>query len=72
MGASDRAARLQMTLLRPEATGKSMASPTFDLELPRWCFPGSSAGKEYTCNTGDPSSSPGLGRSPGEGIGYPL
>ena len=35
-------------------------------------FPGSSAGKESTCNAGDPGSIPGLGRSPGEGIGYPL
>ena len=35
-------------------------------------FPGSSAGKESTCNAGDPSSISGLGRSPGEGIGYPL
>ena len=35
-------------------------------------FPGSSAGKESTCNAGDPSSIPGLGRCPGEGIGYPL
>ena len=35
-------------------------------------FPGSSAGKESACNTGDPSSIPGLGRSPGEGIGYPV
>ena len=34
-------------------------------------FPGSSAGKETACNAGDPSSSPGLGSSPGEGIGYP-
>ena len=34
-------------------------------------FPGSSAGKESACNTGDPSSIPGSGRSPGEGIGYP-
>ena len=33
-------------------------------------FPGSSAGKESTCNAGDPGSIPGLGRSPGEGIGY--
>ena len=33
-------------------------------------FPGSSAGKESACNSGDPSSIPGLGRSPGEGIGY--
>ena len=72
MGTSDRAARLQMTLLRTEATGKSMASPFFALELPRWCFSGGSDGKEHTCNTGDPGSSPGLGRSPGEGTGYPL
>ena len=35
-------------------------------------FPGSSAGKEFTCNSGDPSSIPGLGSSPGEGIDYPL
>ena len=35
-------------------------------------FPGSSAGKESTCNAADPSSIPGLGRSPGEGKGYPL
>ena len=35
-------------------------------------FPGGSAGKESACNTGDPGSISGLGRSPGEGIGYPL
>ena len=35
-------------------------------------FPGSSAGKESACNVGDPGSIPGLGRSPGEGEGYPL
>ena len=28
--------------------------------------------KESTCNSGDPFSIPGLGRSAGEGIGYPL
>ena len=27
---------------------------------------------ESTCNAGDPVSIPGSGRSPGEGIGYPL
>ena len=32
----------------------------------------SSAGKESTCNVGDPSSVPGSGRSPEEGTGYPL
>ena len=35
-------------------------------------FISSSIGKESACNTGDPGSIPGLGRSPGEGIGYPL
>ena len=35
-------------------------------------FPGSSAGKESACNAGNPSSIPGSGRSPGEGIGYPF
>ena len=35
-------------------------------------FPCGSAGKESTCNAGDPGSTPGSGRSPGEGIGYPL
>ena len=35
-------------------------------------FPDSSVGKESTCNAGDPGSIPGLGRSPGGGIGYSL
>ena len=35
-------------------------------------FSNSSVGKESTCNAGDPSLIPGLGRSPGEGTGYPL
>ena len=35
-------------------------------------FPGSLAGKESACNAGDKSSIPGSGRSPREGIGYPL
>ena len=37
-----------------------------------WGFPGSSAGKEPFCNAGDPSLIPSMGRSPREGIGYPL
>ena len=32
----------------------------------------SSVGKESACNARDPGLIPGLGRSPGEGIGYPL
>ena len=35
-------------------------------------FSGSSAGKESACNAGDLGLIPGLGRSPGEGNGYPL
>ena len=35
-------------------------------------FPGGSDGKESTCNSGNPGSIPGLGRSPGEGNGSPL
>ena len=35
-------------------------------------FPDSSVGKESACNTEDLGSIPGLGRSPGEGKGYPL
>ena len=35
-------------------------------------FPGGSAGKESARNARDLGSIPGLGRSPGEGKGYPL
>ena len=35
-------------------------------------FPDSSAGKESACSAGDQGSIPRLGRSPGEGKGYPL
>ena len=37
-----------------------------------WGFPCGSAGKESVCNAGDLGLVPGLGRSPGEGNGYPL
>ena len=35
-------------------------------------FPANSAGEESACIAGYPDSIPGLGRSPREGIGYPL
>ena len=35
-------------------------------------FPGGSASKESASNAGDVGSSPGLGRSPGDGNGNPL
>ena len=37
-----------------------------------WGFPCGSAGNESACNVGDLGSIPGLGRSSGEGKGYPL
>ena len=35
-------------------------------------FPCGSDGRESACNVGDLGFIPGLGRSPGEGKGYPL
>ena len=35
-------------------------------------FSGSSAGRESVCNPRDPDLIPGLRRSSGEGVGYPL
>ena len=35
-------------------------------------FPGGSDGEESACNARDLGSTPGSGRSPGEGNGYPL
>ena len=40
--------------------------------LPYLGFPGGPDDKESPCNAGDLGSIPGLGRSPGEGKGYPL
>ena len=45
---------------------------TQQLSLSLWGFPDSSVGKEAACNAGDPSLMAGLGRSTGEGKGYPL
>ena len=38
----------------------------------KWCFPGGSDSKEFTCEKGGPGSIPGLGRSPEGGHGNPL
>ena len=54
-------------LLRPKAPARHLAAA-----FKTSSFLDSSVGKESTCNTGDPGSIPGLGRSPGEGKGYPL
>ena len=46
--------------------------PVKCLSKPKLGFPDSSVGKESTCDAGDPSLIPRLGRSTGEVIGYPL
>ena len=38
----------------------------------QWGFPGGSDGKASACSAGDPGSTPGSGRSPGEGNSNPL
>ena len=51
--------------LEPASFLKLAHSPSFGASL-------IAVDKESTCNAGDPSLIPGLGRSTGEGIGYPL
>ena len=46
--------------------------PDLGISLCKLGFPCGSAGRESICNAGDLGSIPGLGRSPGEGKGYPL
>ena len=46
--------------------------PVHILKFPGIIFPGSSAGKESSCNAGDLGWIPGLERSPGERVCYPL
>jgi len=51
----------------PPLTSPALAGKIFTIG-----FPCGSVGKESTCNAGDLGLIPGLGRSPGEGKGYPL
>ena len=51
-----------------EQSGKGPVSYKLALAMG---FPGGSVGKESAHNVGDPGLIPGLGRSPGEGNGYP-
>ena len=52
-------------------TAIDLAYWTFLIKLIFW-LPLWLRGKESTCNVGDLGLIPGLGRSPGEGNGYPL
>ena len=53
------------------SSGVAASYPHFSAGAPQG-FPCGSAGKESACNVGDPGLVYGLGRSPGEGKGYPL
>ena len=60
---------------RPQAISRSHLLGCSEIKLQIysiWYFLDSSVGKESACKAGDPSSIPELGRSPGEGVGYPL
>ena len=46
--------------------------PCIQSSFLQWGFTGGLDGKESTCTAGDLGSVPGLGRSPGEGNGFPL
>ena len=61
MGGGDE--RFSLTDIFPEAGLGSCQPPGASM--------GGSEGKESTCNVGDLGSVPGLGRSRGEGNGYP-
>ena len=53
--------------LVPHLRGKAVSFSPSSITLPD-----SSVGKESACNAGDLGSIPELGRTPGEGKGYPL
>ena len=59
---------IKVKLLTPQRLGER--GSFFLMNAPG--FPCGSAGKESACNEGDLGLIPGLGRSPGEGKGYPL
>ena len=59
---------------KPKDTGMgnlSLLQGNFLSQELNWCLL-PCHGKESACNVGDPRSTPGLGRSPGEGNGNPL
>ena len=59
---------IQRRLARPSLEDDTQSHEAFHI----WGFPSSSNGKQAAYKAGDLGSIPGLGRSPGEGNGYPL
>ena len=79
-GIEPKSPTLQVDSLPTEPLGKSKNTEVGGLSLQgifltqelNEVFPDRSVGKKSACNAGDPGSIPGLGRCPGEGIGYTL
>ena len=63
---------LSLSLSHTHTTTRKLTKILIEVVSDGWGFPGGSDGKEPTCNVGEPCSIPGLGRSPGEGNGYPF
>ena len=62
-----------MTQQQQQHKGKcSTVKANINILMIHYGFPDGSDGKASACNVGDPSSIPGLGRSPGEGNGNPF
>ena len=61
----------QLCFSTPDVVSKTLFYGNKVILRGSWAFPDSSGGKEASCNARDPGSIPGLGRSAGEGIGYP-
>ena len=69
----DRKRRRELSIPESEDnTGKDPETLSwFTFTYNHFSFPGGSDGKESSCKEGDLGLIPGLGRSPGEGNGYP-
>ena len=60
---------IKLTKIKYKEKNKDLATQSISSRVEG--FPHSSVGKEFFCNAGDPSLTPGSGRSPGEDIDYP-
>ena len=66
-------AAVKIPTMQTQCAGRMVSTPKLEqLSSSFMGFPCGSAGKESACSMGDLGSIPGLGRSPGEGKGYPL
>ena len=61
-----------MVLWRPTRSSRTNTKKKKDILFIIISFPHGSDDRESACNAGDPGSTPALGRSPGEGNGYPF